>query len=717
MFVERKKWNEVERVVKVVAEERRVIPDRGNIYAVDDRPLAINKPMYTIRIDFMADGLSKDTIVKYGVEMFPALAKLFPEKSAEQYKQLFLNSWNLSRREIEHNKTVKSGGRKQSKSRGVRIVSRDINYLELQQLKAITYFKKKGGGLIAEERISREYPFGAIARRTIGSLQIANDTLLLDGTKLKVNKWAKGSSGLELRFDSILRGESGLKSVHRIAKKSVDVIELPSIQGLDIKTTIDVDIQDIAEKSLYAKLMDTGAESGFAIIMEVETGEIKGISNLDRMPGGRYAELKPHVFSYMADPGSTFKTISMMVALEDGVVTPQDTFCLGTGRYPYSRGAIADHNYRGERDKDGKKIDMGCITVAQGMHTSSNIVVARTILRGYEKHPEKFIEKIYDMGLTKDLIWDVPLKGMEGRSLIKHPVKNKNDRRSPWSALSLPWIAHGYETQIAPIYLLMFYNGIANGGKMIKPFLVKEFLKNGKVEKEIKPEVINSKLCSERTLKEIQDMLVGVVNEGTAKMVRSDYFQIAGKTGTAQLNINGVYRRDAHYVSFCGYFPADKPKYTCLVGIVRPKEPASSGGTAGIVFKNIAEGVYSRNVLLAPNELKLNPDVSKVPYVKGGSYKKTKNVLTNLGLTFDDVSANGQWIKESGHKDKVQLQANELTGELVPDVKGMGARDALFLLESLGLRVDLKGSGRVVRQSVNGGSRIVKGMRIEIVLE
>ncbi|NDW18158.1 PASTA domain-containing protein [Dysgonomonas sp. 216] len=717
MFVERDKWAEIERIVKVVAEESRVIPDRGNIYAYDGRPLAINKPIYTVRIDFMAEGLHKDTIAEYGKRMFPELAKLFPEKTATQYRKLFMDGWNLSRNEIAYNKKLKKGGRKKTKSRSVRLFSRDINYLELQQLKSIEYFKKKGGGLTQELRISRDYPFKNIARRTIGSLQVANDTLIIRDSVVKVKKWARGSSGLELRYDSILRGVSGLKDVHRIAKKSIDKVIVPAIEGKDIRVTLDVDIQDITEKALYSTLSEYEAQAGYAIIMETETGEIKGISNLDRIGAGIYSERKPHVFSYMADPGSTFKTLSMMVALEDGAVTPRDSFYVGDGVFEYTTGRLKkklyDHNYR-------VGANYGYLSVAEGMHKSSNIVVARSVLKGYASHPEKYIERLYELGVTKKLTWDMPLQGKEGSSIIKHPRNSKNERNPVWSDLSLPWISYGYETQIAPIYILMFYNGIANHGKMIKPFLVKDILKNGKVENEIEAEVINPKLCSDRTLAELHDMLVGVINEGTGKAVKSDLFQIAGKTGTAQLTKNGAYTNKEHYVSFCGYFPADKPKYTCMVGIIKPREPAASARTAGAVFKNIAENVYIRNVMLSPSDIKAKEGITATtaPEVKGGSFQKTKNVLEYLKLPFDGSSLSStSMIKESKEKDKIKLDESTIIKDLVPNVIGFGARDALYTLENAGLKVQIRGWGKVVSQSIQNGTRIVPGSQIEIVLE
>ena len=709
MFVERNKWQAYGEQFRVLEEERLIIPGRGNIYADDGRPLAVSKPMYTIRIDFMSEGIKEDTLKKYAGDLSVALAKTFTEKSAAQYKKIILDGWALSRREIEHNKKVKDRKNKRTKSRSVRLINRDINYLELQDLKKFPFFSKGASrsGLTAEENIHREYPFGSIARGTIGSLRNQKEE---KDPKNRKYIWAGGSTGIEMKYDSILRGELGRKSIHRIGRKWVDVIELEAVDGLDLNTTIDIDIQDITEKALYAKLAETDAVSGCAIIMDVETGEIKGISNLERMSSGVYAERKPNAFSYMFEPGSTFKTISIMAALEDGVVTPTDSFNVGKGVWiePVRIGKeIYDHNY------SSSKPDVNYLTIAKGMYTSSNVLVAKTIHKGYESNPSRYVDHLYKFGLDKSLTWDIPLKGREGTIYIKHPEKDSRK----WYKTTLSRMSYGYETQMPPIYMLMFYNGIANGGKMIKPFVVKSFMKDGKVVEEFKSEVINESLCSEKTLKEMQDILRGVVTDGTAKVVNSKAFEIAGKTGTARLASGGGYNRSEYYVSFCGYFPADKPKYTCIVGVERPKGIPSGGGMAGMVFKNIAEEVYSRNVVLSANEYRRDSTQSKIPYVKGGAYRKAKIVLEELGLSFDDVTESADWVKESADKEKVRLRGYSISDGLVPDVAGMGARDALYILESAGLKVNLKGAGRVVNQSIAAGSRLVKGSRIEIKLE
>ncbi len=695
MFVEGEQWRALG-IKETVKKDREIKPNRGNIYAVDGRLLATSEPLYGVYIDFMSEGIRKDTLMKYVGDLAVKLSKKFPDQTSAQYKNILLNGWELSRKElaqIEKNKESGSDKKITLKSRSIRLVKRDINYLELKELQTFPFLNQRSNktGLFDEERTMREKPFGRLAGRTVGSIY---------------KDMAKGgASGIELKYDSILRGKPGVKSRQKVEGRWIDIVEVPAEDGWDVKTTLDVDIQDITERALYSKLVETDAESGTAIIMETATGEIKAISNLDRISPGLYAEGNPNAFSYMSEPGSTFKTLSIMIALEDGVVTPSDKFHVGTGLYPYAKSVIRDHYWQ-------KGEDRGDLTVAEGMYISSNIVIAKTILKGYENNPEKYVQRLYDLGITKKIEWDVPLSGKEGTAVIRHP----NDKSNYWSKTTLPWMSFGYETQIPPIYILMFYNGIANGGKMIKPFITKSFIKDGVVEKEFETEVINPSLCSTKTLDEIKSMLIGVINEGTGKAVASKSFQIAGKTGTAQIASGGNYD-NGHFVSFCGYFPAEKPLYTCFVGIRRPHGIPSGGLMPGGVFKRIAEEVYSRNVYVAPNKCKPDSVLTLMPYVKNGSWKDIQTVFTQLNIPFIPPTGNAEWVIASTLQNKIELSKNALQSGLVPNVYGMGAKDAVYVLEKAGLSVALQGHGSVVSQSITAGSGVVKGSQITLELQ
>lgn len=690
-FVEGDVWREIGRK-QTVKQDRAVRPNRGNIYSDDGRLLAISVPLYSIHIDFMAEGIVKDSLINNLDALSNALAKKFPDRTSAQYKKVILDGWNQSRKEIELLAKARREGKKapKLKSRYVKLIRPHISYLDLKELRTFPFLNQRSNrsGLIAEELTTRLKPYGRLAGRTIGSIYKDID--------------AGGSSGIELKYNDLLKGQDGIKTRQKISGRWIDVIIEEPIDGIDIKTTLNVDYQDIAEKALYAKLAETGAESGCAIVMEVETGEIKAITNLDRVSEGVYAEGKPNAFSYMSEPGSTFKAVSLLVALEDGVVTPDEVIGAGNGLYPYAKKVVRDHD-AGRKDKTN-------MTVTEGMYNSSNVILAKIILRGYESNPRKFVERIHEIGLGKSLEWDVPLQGIEGTTNIRFP----DDKKNPWSKTTLPWMSFGYETQVPPIYMLMFYNAIANNGKMLKPFLTKAFIKDGKTLDEFEAEVINDKIASEKTIKEVQKILRGVVTDGTGRAVNSNMVTIAGKTGTAQIAAGGNYR-NGHFVSFVGYFPAEKPKYTCFVGIRRPKGIPSGGMMPGGVFKAIAEGITVREMIVDPIEAPIDTLRNRLPVVKNGLNNNTKIVLDKLKQKYTETDS--EWVKSHTDSIGVSLQAININENIVPNVVGMGLRDAVYLLENAGLVVHVSGKGRVYSQSIPNGSRLQKGSTISINLK
>lgn len=691
---EGKRWREVGEKETVIR-DRVILPERGSIYTHDARLLATTEPLYSIYMDFWADGMVKDSLYKHVGDLSIALAKKYPDRTASQYKSLILNGWKMreeEQRQIRENQARGIDKRVPIRSRYVKILRRDISYVDLKEIRTYPFWNQRSNrsGLIAEERNARKKPFGNLATRTVGNVYKDLDK--------------GGASGLELKYDSLLRGIPGVKFRQKIQGKWMDVVEKPAQAGWDIVTTLDAEIQDITERALREKLIETEAESGTAIIMDVRSGEIRGIANLDRMSNGDYAEGNPNAFSYMNEPGSTFKTVTAMVALDDGVITPTDSFHVGNGLFQYNRRWVRDHYWRRGQDR-------GYLTVAEGIAISSNVVMSKIALKGYEENPGKFVEGIDRIGLRKQLQWDVPLRGIEGTSSIRFP----DDKQNYWSKTTLPWMSFGYETQIPPIYMLMFYNAIANDGKMIKPYIAKEFIKDGKVIQRMEAEVVNPKICKENTLKQVHEMLVGVIENGTAKVVASDYFPVAGKTGTAQIASGGSY--GGYYVSFCGYFPADEPMYTIFVGIRKPKGVPSGGGMAGMVFKQIAEQTYIRKVQLTVKDCPVDSLLRKEPPLKNGNWSHNRKMLTILGLPAGETEEPTEWVKVKADSAVYMPQPLALNGSLVPDVRGMGARDALYLLEEAGLRVHLNGAGRVVSQSISPGSRLVKGVTIAITLK
>ncbi len=693
-YVEGGFWRELG-LKQTVMKDRAIRPNRGNIFADDGRLLATSEPLYAIYMDFMADGIVEDSLKNNLDALCNILGRKYPGRTSAQYKKVFLDNWNLSRREVKLVAQAKKDKKPHPrlKTRYVRIIKEQLNYLELKELRTFPFFNQRSNrsGLLTEELTMRLKPFGRLAGRTVGSIYKDID--------------AGGSSGLELKYNDLLKGSDGIKTRKKNGGRWIDVIMQEPIDGIDIETTLNVDYQDIAEKALYAKLAEISAESGCAIVMEVATGEIKAIANLDRIADGVYAEGRPNAFSYMSEPGSTFKAISLLIALEDGVVTPETVIDAGTGLYQYAGRTVRDHDAHKSRDKSA-------MTIREGMYNSSNVVMAKMILKGYENKPNQFIERIHELGLGKSLEWDVPLQGIEGTTNIRFP----DDKKNPWSKTTLPWMAFGYETQVPPIYMLMFYNGIANDGRMLKPFITKAFWENGKKTKEFKADVISYSLASNKTLKQVQDVLRGVVTDGTGRAVDSKIVSIAGKTGTAQIAAEGRYN-SGHYVSFVGYFPAEKPKYTCFVGIRRPRGIPSGGGMPGAVFKNIAEGITVREMVSDPILAPVDTLRGKLPNVKGGMYKNIEMVLSKLGQNYTEPHENGAWVRTKTDNEVINMTAYDIkTKGIMPNVIGMGIKDAVYLLENEGLIVRVTGSGKVRSQSIAAGSRFTNGSRVLLEL-
>ncbi|MCD8265312.1 MAG: transpeptidase family protein [Tannerellaceae bacterium] len=678
-FIEKEKWEKVAESQK--RRDRTVLPGRGNIYSADGKLMATSVPRYYTYIDFKTDGFSRDTFLtskENGIDSLSHyLARKFKNRTAANYKQHL-------------KKGLESGSRQYPVYEG------RVSYTDLKEMKTFPYLRlhRYKSGFYEREQVQRQKPFGSLASRTIGDIY----------GEIEASGITKGKNGLELQYDSLLRGVPGVSSVRRVGGAWTNVTEIEPVDGMDIITTIDINIQDITEKSLLDKLKEIDAESGTAVVMEVATGEIKAITNMGRIREGVYAETKNHAVADEIEPGSTFKVASMMVALEDGICTPGDTVDTGNGVYMYHRARMTDHNMN--RGGYGK------ITAEQTIWYSSNIGVAKIILKGYENNPTKFVEGLYRLGLTIPLDLEIP---GAGRAKIRMP----NDSVNYWSKTTLPWMSFGYETQIPPIYTLAFFNAIANNGKLIKPIFTKEIVRNGKTVQTFSTQVLKPSICSDKTLAIIKDMLLGVVEKGTGSAVHSDIISIAGKTGTAQIASGGVYRTSGHQVAFCGYFPAEQPKYSCIVVIRCPRNGYPSGGTmSGAVVRSIAEKVYASSMAFNVKSMEVDSTAVLVPPTKHGEAKALEKVLGKLNIKADTDSLETGWaVARSGENGKIKLKDLTVREGLVPSVIGMGAKDAVYLLESVGLQVTLKGSGRVTSQSVAAGSRISRGQTVSLVLK
>ena len=660
-----------------------VKPKRGNILSSDGQIMATSIPEYKIYMDFIAGGEEKDSILCEKIDTIcMGLHEIFPQRSAAEFK-----------------KSLEEG--RQKKAQHWTIWPRRIDYNTYTEVKQLPLFNlsKYKSGFHEEEFNARRHPFGSLAGRTIGSMYGAKDSARL---------------GLELAYDSILRGSPGLTNRRKILNKYMNIPITMPIDGCDIVTTIDVQMQDLAERAVIDELKLIGGELGVAIVMEVETGDIKAIVNMTRCPDGEYREVKNNAVADLREPGSVFKTASILVALDDGVIDTTYRVETGHGIWSMHGRDMKDHNWRNG--------GYGNLSLSRILEVSSNIGVSRIIDEKYGSKPEKFIEGIYRTGLAADL--KLPIQGY-AKPQIRMPQKDKYGHWSNWSKTALPWMSIGYETQIPPISTVTFYNAIANDGIMMRPRFVKSIMKDGKVIAEFPPEkVMERRIAKPQTVKTMQTILEHVVSRGLGKKAGSRMFKVAGKTGTAQIAEGGGYKTGIvkYWLSFAGYFPADNPRYTCIVCLKKSGLPASGGGMSGAVFHQIAEGVMARNLKLNVKDAHDSTSIG-IPDVKNGNIFDANYVLNHLGIqtnqAWNGSYANGNpiWGKAERQSNLVALQQVSVNKNITPNVVGMGAKDAVYLLESQGLRVKLHGRGKVKKQSYPAGKQITQGSECVLNLE
>ena len=685
MFAESEYWTQVSR--KLVRENVPIPAKRGNILSADGQIMASSLPEYKIYMDYIA--YDKDPEVKQELQAWrdsmlevkmdsicSGLHKIFPDKSAGYFKKRLQRGRKLKRRNWQ-------------------IYDRRISYIQYKECKKLPLFRESPfkGGFYAEEFNQRKKPYGSLATRTLGALYASKDS---------------ARYGLELSYDSILRGTPGTSHRAKVRNKWLNLVDAPPVDGYDIETTIDVSMQDAAEKAILKQLKNLDGDVGVVVLMEVAAGDVKAIVNMTKCADGEYREVKNNAVSDLMEPGSTFKTASIMVALEDGKITKDDFVDTGNGQWEMHGRVMRDHNWR--------RGGYGRISVPEVLMYSSNVGVSRLIDDNYKEHPEKFVDGLYREGVGIPL--NLPLVG-SGEPRVRRPKPDGSN----WSKTALPWMSIGYETQIPPIATLTFYNAIANGGKMVKPRFVRAVRRNGEVVREFPVEVLKEQICSPKTLKDIQEILELVVSKGLGKKAGCRNFKVSGKTGTAQVaqGANGYHGgRMKYLISFCGYYPSDHPKYSCIVAIQKSGLPASGGGHCGPVFSEIAQRVMAKGVYRDVSEASDSMSVF-VPDVLDGNMDATEQVLEELGIPFRqdwDTEEDGKivWGKAENSGNSVALISNNTPMEIVPDVKGMGAKDAVFLLESRGLRVRIEGVGRVVSQSLPPHSKYKKGQTIHIKL-
>lgn len=645
-FVRKDYWETVRQ--RLASQQKDIPAVRGNIYSADGQLLVGSMPVYTLRADFVVvdpnDSVAERKLREWRKEHFHAeldslclgLHNLFPERSAAEYKKMLLDGEKRRRRNLP--------------------IARAVSYIKYKKFLNLPYVRhgRIKTGFYAEEIPQRQKPYGPMAARTLGSLMTTSDS---------------ARNGLELAYDSILRGINGKMHREKVRRTWMDRTDLEPINGLDLITSIDVGMQDAAEKILERKLQEINAEIGVVVLMEVKTGDVKAIVNLTRIAPGRYAEVKNNAITDLWEPGSTFKTASMMVALEDGVVKRGETVDVGNGVYMMHGRPMKDHNWR--KGGYGR-----AITVDECLMFSSNVGVSKIIDKYYHDHPEKYVDGLYREGVG--IPFTLPFRG-QGFPKVRRPKPDGSN----WSKTALAWMSIGYETQIPPIYTVTFYNAIANNGRMVKPRFVRAIEKDGVVLKEFPVEVVKERICSPSTLRDIHEILERVVNDptGLGKKAGCKQFKVCGKTGTAQVaDESGSYHSSpARYmVSFAGFYPSEDPKYSCVVCIKKRGLPASGGGQAGPVFSQLAQYVMAKGVYRPASDAADSTSIFQAP-------------------------------------EAVALP--DTIGGQVPNVSGLGAREAVALLEAQGLKVRIHGQGRVSRQSVAAGSKVVRGQEVTLELK
>lgn len=671
-LIEGDKWREK---AQTLSHRDIIVPaNRGDVCANDGRLLASSLPFYELRMDFRAPGLKKKYFDAKVDSLALCLSRFFRDRSAREYRKMLRNARY----------------RKKS-NRYVLINRRKVNYNELKKIKTFPIFRlgQNKGGLICKQENRRIQPHINLATRTIGYLNEESNSKLT------------GRVGIEGGYESYLKGVDGVSVMQKMSGRWLPVNQVEPRDGKDVITTLDVNYQDVAESALLNQLKRYHADHGTVVLMEVKTGAIRAIANLGRdSVGGAYRENYNYAIGEASEPGSTFKLASMMALLEDGYVRLTDSVETGNGVY----------KFYDRKMKDAHRGGFGKISVAEAFEKSSNVGISRLVNDNYAKMPSRFVNRLYGFHLKEPL--GVEIRG-EGMPYIKYPDDPL------WSGTSLPWMSIGYELTLTPLQILALYNTIANNGRMMKPQLVKELRYHGEVVKEYDPQVIDPMICSRETLRKVQGLLKGVVQRGTAQNIKNPNYSIAGKTGTAQVaDKNKGYQQKVYQASFAGYFPAEKPVYSCVVVIYGPNRSLGFYGNqvAGPVFKTIADKVYALSYGMHPPRTEDLHNAVSVPISLNGCKSDLNEVFEKLDIKVTNNNIQSKWVISARKDSVIEYRYRRIKPYQVPNVKGMGLKDALYILENAGLRVRTRGVGVVVGQSLPSGSLFRKGDVIEIKL-
>lgn len=646
--------------------------ERGTIYSEDGQMLSTSIPQFDIYIDFRVDALREKNGQRFRENLdslSESLADLFKDMSAGEYKAL-----------------LQEGYRNEE---GYFPLKKKISFREYEALRRFPLFKlgRYKSGMIANEKTIRLNPYQMLAFRTIG--------LARDSNKV----------GLEMTYDSILKGRNGKQFVRKIAGGvSVpvdDTYEIEPETGKDIVSTIDVFIQDITENALMKMMIKNEAQNGCAIVMEVKTGKIKAIANLGKRSDGTYWEDFNYAIS-PTEPGSTFKLATMLALLEDKKVSLNQMITLEHGAWKIAGQTVYDSEVHKEND----------VTVQHAFELSSNVAMAKMAAMHYSGNPNQFIRHLKKMRM--DTVSGVDLRGE------RKPVIYKPGGRF-WSPTTLPWMAFGYNLSVSPLQTTVLYNAIANNGRMMKPYLVSAVKEEGILLKQFEPVVTDEAVCSQQTLQQLKACLEGVCTAGTATaLFKNAAYKVAGKTGTALVaDGNRGYADKIYQSSFAGYFPAENPQYTCVV-IIKNKAHAPvyyGAAVAGPVFKEIADRLYStyiRQTNTASVEKKKDSSV----FSFAGNKRDIAFVNSKLRLPFiDSTTRLDEWTEMKGKDAVVTLNRKTIAKNTMPQLKGMGLKDVVYLCENMGLKVNARGKGKVAEQSIPPGQMVVKGQLINVALD
>lgn len=645
-------------------------PRRGEVLDRNYTPLVTSVSFFDIHMD--------PTVVKQEVfdkeisDLCLGLSKIFPETSARDYEN-----------------HIRKGRARNKRYIVIKLKATNEQRRKVSELPIFNLGRNKGGLIDNEETHLRKRPHGEMLKRTLGYYQHNENS-----KELRV--------GIEGAFNEYLAGEPGEEVEQKISsgwKKTGQTIREP-VEGADLITSFDMDIQEVAHSELYRQLKLQGAKSGSVIVMDVKTGFVRAVANLQLASDGEYYELYNHAIGTKEVPGSTFKLASLMAALEDGKISLNDTV-----------NAVGQYQFYDLKLEDSNPYGYGKITIRRAFELSSN-VIAKVIFNAYRREPQMFIDRLKSFGIGDQL--GIDLKGEPTPTLYAPGTKQ-------WSGVSLPWMSIGYEVQQTPLQTLAFYNAVANDGVFVKPQFVEQIRRGNQLVKTFKPQVIRPKICSDKTLKAMQECLKGVVLRGTGSALKSSLFDIAGKTGTAVVqNENGRYGEDGfktYQASFVGYFPADEPLYSCIVVVSAPSKDIYGATVSGTVFSAIANKVYA-NTLKYHKAINEGQKRSKeLPKVKNGNGLDLITALKALHLPYQ-VDGYSEWMRiRSSSTGSLSIVPLKLNTDRVPNVVGLPAKDAVYLLERLKIHVYVRGSGKVVSQTIPAGSPIVEGSLIEIGLE